>query len=42
MKSRLRIVRFIGGREDAGGFSSGDEGDGGGSPAAQEEDEIPF
>jgi len=34
-------IRFVGGREDAGGFASDDESMGGGA-AAQEEDEIPF
>lgn len=39
------VVRFLGGREDGGGMSgSYDEGSqgGGGRPAAQEEDDIPF
>jgi len=35
-------VRFIGSREDAVDFASGDGADVGGAAAAQEEDEIPF
>jgi single-strand DNA-binding protein len=35
------VVRFIGSREDAAGFSSDDSQSMGGAPA-QEEDEIPF
>ena len=36
-------VRFIGGRDDAGDFTSGDgESAGSGDTPAQEEDEIPF
>jgi single-strand DNA-binding protein len=35
-------VRFIGGRDDVGDFSSGGGESAGGSAPAQEEDEIPF
>ncbi len=35
-------VRFIGGRDDVGDFSSAEGGDVGGAAPAQEEDEIPF
>lgn len=35
-------VRFIGSREDAGGFSSGGDTSSDGGAPAQEEDEIPF
>ncbi|NCF65745.1 MAG: single-stranded DNA-binding protein [Chloroflexi bacterium] len=35
-------VRFIGSREDAAGFVSGDDESAGGGVPAQEEDEIPF
>jgi len=35
-------VRFIGGRDDAGDFTSGGGETGGGATPAQEEDEIPF